>query len=90
MFGELEGNSILVQFSQDQGITGESLSDVAQECRSIYFPSVEANKGKLYRVRQNIIVSAEDGNGCVLTITQLLRTNISNEYHLLLEIASRQ
>ena len=63
---------------------------MAQECCSIYFPSVEANKGMLYRVGENIIFSAEDGNGCVLTITQLLRTNISNEYHLLLEIASRQ
>ena len=82
MFGEVQRNSILAQFSQDQGITGESLSDVAQECRSIYFTSIEGNKGMLYRVGENIIVSAEDGDECVFTFTQLLTTNICNEYHL--------
>ena len=55
---------------------------MAQECRGIYFTSVNGNKGVLYRVGENIIVSAEDGDECVLTITQLLRTNVSHEYHL--------
>lgn len=82
LFEEVQRNSILAQFGQDQGITGESLSDVAQECRSIYFTSVNGNKGMLYRVGENIIVSVEDGDECVLTITQLLRTNVSHEYHL--------
>jgi len=49
---------------------------------SIYFTSVEGNKGMLYRLGENIIVSGEDGDECVLIITQLLRTNIINEHHL--------
>ena len=51
---------------------------MAQKCRSIYFTSVNGNKGMLYRVGQNIIDSAEDGDECAEHFKSILGRSAGN------------
>lgn len=57
---------------------GNCLSDVAHECRSIYFTT--ENGGILYRVGENVIVSGEHEG--VLNITQFLWTTLNGKNHI--------
>ena len=80
---EVQKNSILAHLSHDQRITAECISDVAQECRSIYFSNANRNGGMFFRLGENAIFTSVSSNEeKIFTLTKLLRIKVNNDYHL--------
>lgn len=66
-----------------RGTNDGSISEVAEECRSIFFTNPAGGGGMLYRLGEHVVyLLPPGGQENVLTLTKLLRVKSINDYYL--------
>ena len=81
---QMRRNSVLEHFSDRPEITNDCLSDVAEECRSIYFVDNEKHDGLLYRIGEKVIYKLpHTSEERVMSITQCLQVKVDSLFYLL-------
>lgn len=76
-------NSICEHIRALQGTYHGSISEVVEECRSIFFTYPAQSGGILFRLGEHIVYSLlPGGEEKILTLTKLTRVKVNNECHL--------
>ena len=79
----LQMDSIRQHIRALQGTNDGSISEVAEECRSIFFTNPAKGGGMLYRLGEHVVYSLPPGGQeNVLTVTKLLRVKSIKDYYL--------
>ena len=76
-------NSICAHLTARFGTNHGGISEMAEECRSIFFTSPDKGGGMLYRLGENIVYTLpSNGQEKLFTLTELVRIKLNEKYHL--------
>lgn len=83
---QAQRHEVLQMLYEEKGITAgdDNLSDVACECRSICFTQQCGNNGKTFKAGDCVITESSKNGFEVLTITQILRIKVHEEYQVII------